>query len=83
MLLNQIAGVIIIGNSLRCVSAIILDYLLIHALKFLGGRVKSLIIDLYLLTSRRLFSALLIYNVIRSDIYYFYTFFLGLQQDYK
>ena len=79
MLLNQIIGVMIIGNFLRCVFAIILDHLLIHALKFLGGRVKGLIVDLYLLVSRRLFSALLIYNVIQSDVYYSCTFFLGLQ----
>ena len=54
----------VIGNFLRYTSAIILDHLLIYALKFLGGRVKGLITDLYLLTSRRLLSVLLIYNVV-------------------
>ena len=68
----------VIGNSLRCATTIILDHLLIHASKFLGDRVKGLIIDLYLLTSRRLFSVLLIYNVIRNDIYHSRTLFLGL-----
>ena len=69
----------IIGNFLRCASAIILDYSLIYASKFLGGRVKSLIADLYLLASRRLFSALLICNIVRSNTYYSCTLFLGLQ----
>ena len=54
----------VIGNSLRYISAIILDHLLIHTLKFLSGRVKGLIIDLYLLANYRLFSALLICSVI-------------------
>ena len=79
MLLNQIAGVMVIGNSLRYTSAIMLDHLLIHALKFLGGWVKGFIADLYLLTSRRLLLALLICSVIRSDAYHSYTLFLGLQ----
>ena len=83
MLSNQIAGVIVIGNSLRCAFAIILDHLLIHALKFLGGWVKGVIVDLYLLVSRRLFSASLICSVIRNDIYHSYTLFLGSQQDYR
>ena len=69
----------VIRNSLRYISAIILDHLLIHTSKFLGDRVKGLIIDLYLLISRRLFLALLICNIIRSDIYYSRTLFLGLQ----
>ena len=73
----------VIRNSLRYTSAIILDHLLIHISKFLGGRVKGLTVDLYLLISRRLFSALLIYNVIRSNTYHSRTLFLGLQQDYK
>ena len=68
----------VIGNSLRCASVIILDHLLIHALKFLGGRVKGLIVDLYLLISRRLLLASLIYSLIRSDVYHFCTLFLGL-----
>ena len=71
----------VIGNSLRCAFAIILNHLLIYTLKFLGGRVKGFIIDLYLLTNRRLFLVLLICNVIRSNAYHFYTLFLGLQQD--
>ena len=78
MLLNQITGVMVIGNSLCYTSAIILDYLLIHALKFFSDSVKGLIVNLYLLTSRRLFSVLFIYSVIRNDIYHFYTLFLGL-----
>ena len=78
MLSNQIAGVIVIGNSLRYASAIILDHLLIHASKFLGGRVKGLIVDLYLLASRRLLLALLICNVVRNDVYHSRTLFLGL-----
>ena len=65
----------VIGNSLRYVSAIMLDHLLIHTLKFLGDWVKGFIIDLYLLASRRLLLALLIYSVIRNDIYYSRTFF--------
>ena len=69
----------VIGNSLRYIFAIILNHSLIHTLKFLGGRVKGFIINLYLLTSRKLFLASLIYNVIRSDAYYSRTFFLGLQ----
>ena len=73
----------VIKNSLRYTSAIILDHLLIHTSKFLSGRVKSLIINLYLLTNRKLFSALLIYNVIQNDIYYSRTLFLGSQQDCK
>ena len=73
----------VIGNSLRYAFAIILDHLLIHASKFLGSRVKGLIADLYLLTSRRLLSVLLIYNIIQSDAYYSRTLFLGSQQDYK
>ena len=68
-----------IGNSLRYTSAIILDHLLIYTSKFLGGRVKGLIIDLYLLISRRLFLALLIYNVVQSDTYHSCTLFLGSQ----
>ena len=68
----------VIGNFLYCMSAIILDHLLIYTLKFFGGRVKSLIVNLYLLISRKLFSILLIYNVIRNDAYHFYTLFLGL-----
>ena len=68
----------IIGNSLRCISIIILDHLLIYTSKFFGDQVKSLITDLYLLINRRLFLVLLICNVIQSNIYYFYTFFLGL-----
>ena len=72
-----------IRNSLRYISAIALNYSLIHTSKFLGGWVKGFIIMLYLLIRRRLFLALLIYKVIRSDTYYFYTFFLGLQQVYK
>ena len=70
-------------NSLRYTSAIILDHLLIYTSKFLNGRVKGLIINLYLLTSRRLFLMSLIYNVIRSKVYYSRMLFLGLQQDYK
>ena len=73
----------VIGNSLRCISAIILDHSLIHASKFLNGRVKGLIIDLYLLTNRKLLSASLIYNVIQSNTYHSRTLFLGLQQDYR
>ena len=68
----------VIGNSLRYISAIVFDLLLIHALKFLGGRVKGLIIALYLLTRRKLLSALLICSVVRSDAYYSRTLFLGL-----
>ena len=69
----------VIGNSLRYISAIMLDHLLIHASKFLGGRVKGFIVDLYLLTSCRFFLVLLIYNVIRSDVYHSCTLFLELQ----
>ena len=69
----------VIGNSLRYAFAIILDHLLIHTSKFLGGRVKGFIINLYLLINRRLFSALLIYNVIQRDVYYSYTLFLKSQ----
>ena len=72
-----------IGNSLRYISAIILNHLLIHTSKFLGGRVKGLITNLYLLTNRKLLSALLIYNIIQSNTYHSYTLFLRLQQDYK
>ena len=68
-----------IGNSLRYISAIILDHLLIYTSKFLSGRVKGLIINLYLLTSRKLFLVSLIYNVIRSNIYHSRTLFLGSQ----
>ena len=35
----------VIGNSLRYASAIILDYLLIHTSKFLNDRVKDLTTD--------------------------------------
>ena len=69
----------VIRNSLHYTSAIILDHLLIHTSKFLGGRVKGLTINLYLLINRKLFSALLIYNIIRSNVYYSRTLFLGLQ----
>ena len=69
----------VIGNSLRYISVIILNYLLIYTLKFLSGRVKGFIINLYLLINRKLFSALLIYNIIRSNTYHSYTLFLGLQ----
>ena len=75
--------VMVIGNSLRCASVIVLDYLLVHASKFLGGRVKGLIIALYLLARCRLLSALLICSVVRSDTYYFRTLFLGLRKEYK
>ena len=68
----------VIRNSLCYTSAIILNHLLIYTSKFLGGRVKGLTIDLYLLTSRRLLLASLIYNVIRSNTYHSCTFFLGL-----
>ena len=67
----------VIGNSLRYASAIILDHSFIHALKFLGGWVKGLTTDLYLLASRRLLSASLIYNVVQSDVYHSCTLFLG------
>ena len=83
ILSNQITRVIIIGNSLHYISIMILDYSLIHTLKFHGDRVKGLVINLYLLTRRRLLSASLIYNIIQNNVYYSRTFFLGLQQDYK
>ena len=67
----------VIRNSLRYISAIILDHSLIYASKFLSGRVKGLITNLYLLTNRKLLSVSLIYNVIRSDAYYSRTLFLG------
>ena len=73
----------VMGNSLCYISVIILDYLLIYTLKFLGGWVKGLTVDLYLLASRRLLLVLLICNVIQSNIYYSCTLFLGLQQDYR
>ena len=69
----------VIKNSLRYTFAIILNHLLIHTSKFLGGRVKGLTANLYLLTSRKLLSALLIYNVIQSNAYHSYTLFLGSQ----
>ena len=68
----------VIGNSLHYTSAIILDHLLIHTSKFLGGRVKGFTANLYLLANRKLLLALLIYNVIRSNVYYSYTLFLRL-----
>ena len=78
MLLNQIIRVIVIGNSLHYISPIILNHLLIYTSEFLGGRVKGLIINLYLLINRRLLLVLLIYNVIQNDVYHFCTLFLGL-----
>ena len=69
----------VIRNSLCYISAIILNHLLIRTSKFLSGWVKSLIVDLYLLTNCKLFLALLIYNIIRSNIYYSSMFFFGLQ----
>ena len=73
----------IIKNYLRYTSVIILNHLLIYTSKFLSGRVKSLTINLYLLINHKLFLVLFIYNVIQSNVYYFYMLFLGLQQDYK
>ena len=69
----------IIKNSLRYTSVIILDHSLIYTSKFLKGWIKGLIIDLYLLTKRKLFSALLICNINQSNTYHSPTLFLGLQ----
>ena len=69
----------VIGNSLRYVSTIILDHLLIYTLKFLSNWVKGLIVDLYPLINRKLLLMSLIYNVVQSDVYHSCTFFLGLQ----
>ena len=68
----------VIRNSLRYISAIILNHLLIYTSKFLNNRVKGLTSNLYLLTNRKLLLASLIYNIIQNNIYHSYILFLRL-----